>query len=75
MIADRLQDLFELACCDGFILCPSLSPAGYEEFCQSVVPELQRRGIFKNGIRWADLPQPLARSLTPCGLLPVWPAI
>jgi hypothetical protein len=26
MIADQLQDLFESACCDGFILCPSLSP-------------------------------------------------
>jgi alkanesulfonate monooxygenase SsuD/methylene tetrahydromethanopterin reductase-like flavin-dependent oxidoreductase (luciferase family) len=47
MIADRLQDLFESACCDGFIFCPSLSPTGYEEFCQSVVPELQRRRIFR----------------------------
>ena len=26
MIADRLQDLFESECCDGFILCPSLTP-------------------------------------------------
>jgi FMN-dependent oxidoreductase (nitrilotriacetate monooxygenase family) len=47
MIADRLQDLFESACCDGFILCPSLSPAGYEEFCQTVVPLLQQRDIFR----------------------------
>ena len=47
MIADHLQDLFESDCCDGFILCPSLSPVGYEEFCQTVVPELQRRRIFR----------------------------
>jgi FMN-dependent oxidoreductase (nitrilotriacetate monooxygenase family) len=47
MVADRMQDLFETECCDGFILCPSLSPAGYEEFCQTVVPELQHRGIFR----------------------------
>ena len=47
MIADRLQDWFESRCGDGFILCPSLSPVGYEEFCQSVVPELQRRKIFR----------------------------
>ena len=47
MVADRMQDLFESACCDGFILCPSLTPSGYESFCKAVVPELQRRGIFR----------------------------
>ena len=51
MVADRMQDLFDTECCDGFILCPSLSPAGYEEFCQTVVPELQRRGIFRSDYR------------------------
>lgn len=51
MIADRMQDLFDSECCDGFILCPSLSPAGYEELCQTVVPELQRRGIFRSDYR------------------------
>jgi alkanesulfonate monooxygenase SsuD/methylene tetrahydromethanopterin reductase-like flavin-dependent oxidoreductase (luciferase family) len=47
MIADRMQELFGSACCDGFILCPSLSPSGYEAFCKAVIPELQRRGIFR----------------------------
>lgn len=47
MVADRLQDLFESECCDGFILCPSLSSVGYEDFCQGVIPELQRRRIFR----------------------------
>ena len=47
MIADQLQDLFESECCDGFILCPSLTPLAYEAFCKAVVPELQRRGIFR----------------------------
>jgi FMN-dependent oxidoreductase (nitrilotriacetate monooxygenase family) len=47
MVADQMQDLFESNCCDGFILCPSLSPVGYEEFCQILVPELQRRGVFR----------------------------
>lgn len=47
MIADRLQDLFESDCCDGFMFCPSLTPSGHEEFCQMVVPELQRRGLFR----------------------------
>ena len=57
MVADRMQDLFESACCDGFILCPSLTPSGYESFCKAVVPELQRRGIFRTeyaGCTFAD---------------------
>jgi alkanesulfonate monooxygenase SsuD/methylene tetrahydromethanopterin reductase-like flavin-dependent oxidoreductase (luciferase family) len=47
MVADRLQDLFESGCCDGFILCPSLTPSAYEAFCKAVVPELQRRDILR----------------------------
>lgn len=48
MIADHLQDLFESNCCDGFMLCPSLSPGGYKEFVAGVVPELQRRNLFRS---------------------------
>ncbi len=45
---DRLQDLFEgRIAVTGFMLCPSLTPSGYEEFCQMVVPELQRRELFR----------------------------
>jgi FMN-dependent oxidoreductase (nitrilotriacetate monooxygenase family) len=47
MIADRLVDLFESECCDGFMLCPSLSPGTYVQFVKTVVPELQRRGVFR----------------------------
>jgi len=47
MVADRLQDLFESQCCDGFVICPSVSPGGYTQFVKTVVPELQRRGIFR----------------------------
>ncbi|MBS0560343.1 MAG: LLM class flavin-dependent oxidoreductase [Proteobacteria bacterium] len=47
MVADYMQDLFESGCCDGFVLCPAVSPEGYVQFCRSVVPELQRRGIFR----------------------------
>ena len=46
-VADHLQDLFESECCDGFVVCPAISPGGYTDFCRSVVPELQRRGIFR----------------------------
>ena len=47
-IADRLQELFEAGCCDGFMVVPALSPRGYEDFCRLVVPELQRRGLFRS---------------------------
>jgi FMN-dependent oxidoreductase (nitrilotriacetate monooxygenase family) len=47
MIADHLQSLFEAGVCDGFVLTPSMFPGMFEEFCRSVVPELQSRGVFR----------------------------
>lgn len=47
MIADRLQDVFESGVCDGFVLTPTMFPGMFEQFCRSVVPELQRRGLFR----------------------------
>ncbi len=46
-IADRLQDIFEAGVCDGFVLAPTMFPGMFEQFCRSVVPELQRRGLFR----------------------------
>ena len=47
MVADRLQAIFEAGVCDGFVLMPTMFPGMFEQFCRSVVPELQRRGIFR----------------------------
>jgi FMN-dependent oxidoreductase (nitrilotriacetate monooxygenase family) len=47
MVADHLQDMFESECCDGFVVCPSISPGMYQQFVATVVPELQRRGIYR----------------------------
>jgi len=47
MIADHLQSLFEAGVCDGFVVAPTMFPGMFEEFCRAVVPELQRRGIFR----------------------------
>ena len=47
MIADRLQAIFESGVCDGFVLTPTMFPGMFEQFCRAVVPELQRRGIFR----------------------------
>ena len=46
-IADRLEEMFTDGCCDGFMIVPAVSPKGYEDFCSLVVPELQRRGLFR----------------------------
>ncbi|PZR12961.1 MAG: LLM class flavin-dependent oxidoreductase [Azospirillum brasilense] len=46
-IADQLQHVFESGACDGFIVAPTYFPGMIEQFCRSVVPELQRRGIFR----------------------------
>ncbi|MDW6023824.1 LLM class flavin-dependent oxidoreductase [Mesorhizobium sp. BAC0120] len=53
MIADHLQDFFEAECCDGFMICPSISPGTYVQFVKTVVPELQRRGIFRKEYQYA----------------------
>ena len=46
-VADRLQEMFEADVCDGFVLAPTMFPGIFEQFCRSVVPELQRRGLFR----------------------------
>lgn len=46
-IADQLQAWFEQGAADGFnVLVPHL-PGGLEDFADHVVPELQRRGLFR----------------------------
>jgi FMN-dependent oxidoreductase (nitrilotriacetate monooxygenase family) len=48
MIADVMEDWFRSGACDGFILPPTTFPASFEEFGRMVVPELQRRGLFRH---------------------------
>ena len=54
-VADQLQDMFETKNCDGFILSPLAFPTSIEQFCRSVVPELQKRGIFRKAYRGTTL--------------------
>ena len=50
-VADQLADLFHSGACDGFILTPTVFPGTWEQFVRSVVPELQRRGVFRTEYR------------------------
>ena len=46
-IADAMQEWFEAADCDGFNITPATLPGGGEDFVEMVVPELQRRRLFR----------------------------
>lgn len=47
MVADTMQQWFEEGACDGFIVQPPYLPGGAERFVDLVIPELQRRGLFR----------------------------
>ena len=47
MVADRMQALFEARACDGFVVAPTVFPGIFEEIAAALVPELQRRGVFR----------------------------
>ncbi len=46
-IADEMQEWLEQRGSDGFTVNFPYLPAGLDDFCEKVVPELQRRGIFR----------------------------
>lgn len=46
-IADEMQQWLESDACDGFNLMFPFVPQGIDDFVDRVVPELQRRGIFR----------------------------
>ena len=47
MIADQMQEWLESEACDGFNVMFPYLPGGLDDFVDKVVPELQRRGIFR----------------------------
>jgi FMN-dependent oxidoreductase (nitrilotriacetate monooxygenase family) len=46
-IADTLQEWFETGLADGFMILPAYFPGAFDAFVDLVVPELQRRGLFR----------------------------
>ena len=54
-IADRLQAAFEGGGLDGFTVLPPLAPEGVDSFVDLVVPELRRRGVFRQSYEGATL--------------------
>ncbi len=62
-IADFMEEWFEAGAADGFILmCPTL-PASLTDFVELVLPELRRRGLFREEYEGTTLRENLGISL------------
>ena len=66
-VADHFQHWLEEEASDGFLLSPALFPGDLEDFVELVVPELQRRGLFRTEYTGRTLRENLglARPLSP----------
>jgi alkanesulfonate monooxygenase len=70
-VADEMQKWFEAGACDGFNLVPSYFPGGLDDFVEMVVPELQRRGIYRTAYEGTtlrenlEIPRPESRHAAP----------
>jgi FMN-dependent oxidoreductase (nitrilotriacetate monooxygenase family) len=54
-IADTLEQWFVEGAADGFNMLPAWFPGGFTDFVDRVVPELQRRGLFRRDYRGTTL--------------------
>jgi FMN-dependent oxidoreductase (nitrilotriacetate monooxygenase family) len=54
-IADEMEAWFAGGACDGFVIAATHIPGSFEDFVHFVVPELQRRGIFRKDYTGATL--------------------
>ena len=46
-VADQLELWFKNEAADGFNIFPAWMPGGVEDFAELVIPELQRRGLYR----------------------------
>ena len=46
-VADQMEEWFNSGACDGFVIAATHTPGAYEDLTRMVVPELQRRGLFR----------------------------
>lgn len=70
-VADQMEEWFNGGACDGFVLAATHSPGSYEDVVRMVVPELQRRGLFRTRYEGSTLrehlglPRPAAATAVP----------
>ena len=66
-VADRLEQWFAAPACDGFVVSATHVPGAYEDFVRFVVPELQRRGLFRHEFAGTTLRENLGLPVPPVG--------
>jgi N-acetyl-S-(2-succino)cysteine monooxygenase len=54
-IADMMEEWFTAGAADGFNIMPPYLPGGLNDFAKHIVPELQRRGLFRTEYEGATL--------------------
>jgi FMN-dependent oxidoreductase (nitrilotriacetate monooxygenase family) len=54
-VADKLEEWFRAEACDGFMLQAPYVPGGLEDFVRLVIPELQKRELFRRDYEGATL--------------------
>lgn len=70
-IATEINRYVQADAADGFVFAPHLTPGGFDEFVERVVPILQERGVYRTDYVEATLrsnlglPDPTARYSTP----------
>ena len=67
-VADEMEEWFKTAC-DGFVLAATHMPGTYEDIARLVVPELQRRGLFRKEYPGTTLRDTLGVATTGAALL------
>ena len=50
-----MEEWFDRHAADGFMVVPTHVPTAFEQFAEHVVPELQRRGLFREHYEGATL--------------------
>ncbi len=64
-IADTLEEWFTGGAADGFNILPAWFPGAFDDFVDDVVPELQRRGLFRHDYKGRTLRDHLGLARTP----------
>jgi FMN-dependent oxidoreductase (nitrilotriacetate monooxygenase family) len=64
-VATAINDLVQADASDGFILVPHITPAGLDEFADTVVPLLQERGVFRSDYKGSTLREHLGLGAAP----------
>jgi alkanesulfonate monooxygenase SsuD/methylene tetrahydromethanopterin reductase-like flavin-dependent oxidoreductase (luciferase family) len=67
-IADQMEAWFDTGACDGFVIAATHTPGAYEDVVRLVVPELQRRGVFRRGYNGSTLREHLGLERPACTL-------